>query len=226
VRGEICLRRAATGGLCLLLAGCGAAQPGPDAAGPAPPAGLHVPVSMEGKVIGDVSGDLEVEPSPDGRSARVIAHGPDLRLRFDSTLPSRPRASSVAVVPARRVAVDLGGGHVVARFDLCLDRAVVSIALRRLGGEAPAAPATVSLGNKPFTVDGIALCFADGDVSTPFFQVALHWDAPDGTRIFLEGTVKDLADRGDAKGMPEGLRLRSAPPKPEAAILALLLLGA
>jgi hypothetical protein len=67
---------------------------------------------------------------------------------------------------------------------------------------------------RSFDVDRTALCLADGDLGAAFTLVVAHWDAPDGTRVVVEGGANDP---------PAHLVLRSEPPRSEAELLAMLL---
>jgi hypothetical protein len=159
-----------------------------------PTPGQRITLSYGGTPIGDVEGNLDVFTAPG--LVRVTVRGPRAVVHIDRT------ASEVFAKPPPAPSTS-------RRFELCLDRALVPLAL----GNAPP-PTTIELLGKTFVVDAPELCFDDGDVARSFVAVAAHWDAPDGTRVIVEAPVADPSRR---------TRLRSEPPRPEADILKLLL---
>jgi hypothetical protein len=170
-----------------LLVACGARAPS------VPTPGQRVQLFYGGAPIGDVEGDFDVFTAPD--VVRVTVKGPRAAVHIDRT------ASEILSKPPPAPSTS-------RRFELCVDRALVP-----LGISNAQAPTTIQLLGKVFVVDAPELCFDDGDLGRAFVAIAAHWDAPNGTRVFVEAPVGDRSRR---------TRLRSEPAKPEADILALL----
>jgi hypothetical protein len=169
-----------------VLVACGGRAPA------VPSSGQRVTLSYGGEPIGDVEGNLEVFKAPG--VVRVTVKGPRAVVHIDRT------ANEVLSRPPPPPSTS-------RRFELCVDRSLVPLAV----GSAP--PTMIQLLGRAFVVDAPELCFDDGDVARAFVAVTAHWDAPDGTRIFVEAPVGDASRR---------TRLRSEPAKPEVDILKLL----
>lgn len=194
--------------LALSIAACRASAPvvAPVVAAPRPP---QVPLFYAGHPVGGIRGARDVW-MPHRGFARLTMRAP-----VEVTLDDARWPASGSPAPPKR-AFDVGE-HVVEAFEVCLDPAVVPLALRRAETaawpRAKDAPTTLTVQGHPFTVDHVALCFDDGDLARPLILVTSWWDAPDGTRIFIEGANDST---------PE-VRMWSDPPLPGAAVLGLLL---
>ncbi|NUO53207.1 MAG: hypothetical protein HOV80_30535, partial [Polyangiaceae bacterium] len=78
---------------------------------------------------------------------------------------------------------------------------------------------TIQLQNRRFVVDQALVRLRDEDASNPYVNLTAHWDAQDGTRVFVDyvGILQPITD--------SKIRFRSDPPKPQSEVLALLLFG-
>jgi hypothetical protein len=159
----------------------------------------RVDLSYGDEPIGDVEAEFEVFEAPD--LVRMTVKGPRAVVRLDRTAsevlskPSRPRRPRNPSEP---------------QLELCLDGEVLPVALRK----APESPATIQVDGKVFVVDWGKVCLRDGDVTQLFVLVSAHWDASNGTRVYVDAPL------GEASST---FRWRSEPAKPQAEILALIL---
>jgi translocation and assembly module TamB len=73
--------------------------------------------------------------------------------------------------------------------------------------------------DKTFLVDRGTVLLREEDPGNPYLNVTAHWDAPDGTTIFVDyvGPLKPMSR--------ENFSFRSNPPRPEGEVLALLIFG-
>jgi hypothetical protein len=159
-----------------------------------------VPLRLDGAPIGDVSGVLDVYVSRDGTYTRfTVQTEPHIWLQnhlFASRGDQRPRSP---------------------RVDICADNAVFAVELR---DRVPDPSATVKVLGHTLAVDKIELCLRDSDLAKLYVLAVCHWDAPDGSRVFIESALDD--DPSD----PTPVRLRSEPPRPENELLGILMVPA
>ncbi len=77
----------------------------------------------------------------------------------------------------------------------------------------------VQLRARRFEIDQALVRLRDEDASNPYVNLTAHWDAPDGSRIFVDyiGVLSPITD--------EKIKFRSDPPRSQAEILAILAFG-
>ncbi|MBL9025222.1 MAG: translocation/assembly module TamB domain-containing protein [Myxococcales bacterium] len=77
----------------------------------------------------------------------------------------------------------------------------------------------IQLQDRRFVIDQALVRLRDEDASNPYVNLTAHWDAADGSRIFVDyvGVLQPITD--------DKIKFRSDPPRSQAEILALLIFG-
>lgn len=77
----------------------------------------------------------------------------------------------------------------------------------------------IQLQDRRFVIDQALVRLRDEDASNPYVNLTAHWEAPDGSRIFVDyiGVLQPITD--------DKIKFRSDPPRSQAEILALLIFG-
>lgn len=167
---------------------------------------------------------LRLPPSPPFRRARLTpqpleAH-PDVRILQAGAPAQAPsmRQGRYDLGIVLRHAVIRGSG---LRLVLSTDpsRPIRSTSTGSLEGSIILEAGELSLLGKTFTVDRGVVDVDAEEPDNPFVNVTAHWDAPDGTVVFVDyvGRIAPIT-RDD-------LRFRSTPPRSEDAVVGLLLFG-
>ncbi len=209
--------------------------------------GEAIPLVLGGQSLGTVRGDVVVsvarrQPEGGGPSELdVVLAGTNLRLRVPPSsggavqqLDEHPYiAISHPVVPPvterdeaahstltiALAGTTIEGPGLVLRLSTVSDKPVHITNRGEVGGEITLDGGELDVMGKKFRVDrGVARLRSEAP-GNPYVNVTTHWEAPDGTVVFCDYV-------GDLKPVTrEKLRFRSEPPRPESAVLSLVLFG-
>lgn len=203
-----------------------------------------LPVMLGGVELGEAWGTMDLSARTSGREIAVDARSSNLHF----TLPPSSRRDVQDLAPNPDITIShqppspeedrRAPGRPIA-VAVHLDGAVIEgsgiyLKLSTAPGSPPTfvlgGPTTVASGdvrvvsgsieqvNRKFVVDQGSVQF-QGEVGNPYINATAHWDAPDGSRLFVDyvGTLKPISRTK--------LQLRSNPPRSQQEILAMLLFG-
>jgi translocation and assembly module TamB len=205
-----------------------------------------LPITLEGVPFGDARGnvglDMKLEdrtlvvdlnlsndlalPPQTGRATQRLEANPDVTISHHVAAPTEQRAAdalglrvnvtiSKLVLQGRGIWVSLGTGASPPRIE-------VTNTLHAQGDVLVQSGHFTVLG-KQFTIDahdGSLVHLRDEEPANPFLNVTAHWDAPDGTRIFVDyvGVLFPVTN--------DKLRFRSSGDLTQQQIFGALLFGA
>lgn len=201
------------------------------------------PVASEGVPLGNVTGqvDANVSVRTDGIQALLVTRGvrlqlppsanrdvqeleghPDVRVAQplyapkpddeDDTGASTPLTLTILLSPTEIVGNQVRIAFLTEAPLTVRDDGVVK-------GEIVVTDGELTVLDKTFRVDRGRVLLREEEPGNPFLNVTAHWDAPDGTTVYVDyvGPLKPM-DR-------ENFTFRSQPALPESEVLALLIFG-
>lgn len=207
--------------------------------------GEEVPLTLEGVPLGSAWGDvaftaekregelsflikvptLHVKlPATSARNVQPLDDNPDVGVSHPLGPPAERRAPDALryalTFELGEVEVE-GSGlklHVTSSADA--PPRVVLTDEARVSGDLLLARGEIEVFGKSFEIERGLIRLRREEASNPYLNATAHWDAPDGTRIFVDyvGLLKPITD--------EKLRFRANPPLSQKDILARLLLDA
>jgi hypothetical protein len=149
---------------------------------------IHVPLSVDGAPVGDVTGHWTLFSSADGSFVRFTARGKGAHISIDRVDLEH---TSSPVAGYNRGPFVLGDNLTPQSFDLCFDPSILPVALRSMTPGAATASGTFVVLNKTFTFDHAELCLKDGDLRRSFALLVFRWKAPGGVTVFVETAAED-----------------------------------
>lgn len=202
-----------------------------------------LPVTLEGVELGEAWGHIDLAaqtrertiaatfrssdlhfkiPSATSRDVQDLEPHPDISIShqpLSSDAPTRASGRPIEIALDLRRAVIEGPGIYVSLSSVpgSLPTFVLTDKLRARG-DIHIDGGTIEQMNRKFVADQGVVHFRD-EVGNPYVNATAHWDAPDGSRVFVDyiGTINPPTR--------DKLRLRSNPPRAQQAILSLLLFG-
>ncbi len=203
-----------------------------------------LPITFEGVPIGQAFGKVSLVADKRGREVFVAVKIPELHLNLPASSsrnvqsldPHPDIMVSHAVGPVKELrqegalawitSVDLGELHIEGTgIDVKVKSPKESpprIELReeaRLSGDVEVTNGTFDVIGKRFEIERGLVRLREEDAGNPYVNVTARWDAPNGTRIYVDyvGVLKPITE--------QKLRFRSDPPLAQQAILSMILTG-
>jgi translocation and assembly module TamB len=168
--------------------------------------------------------ELQVKlPATTGRGVQGLEENPTIRVSHPLGAEQETRGPE-----ALRYVITLDLGNVGIRGDL-LDVQVtgakgapprIELAeTARIAGDIELVKGSLQLLNKRFDIERGLVRLRPEDTANPYVNVTAHWDAPDGSRIFIDyvGTLLPIT--------PDKLKFRSSTSRTQSEILATVLFG-
>lgn len=207
--------------------------------------GRELPLAMEGVPLGRIRGKVEVAvkneekrifssvrvpsfhlelPTTIGRNVQSLSRHPDIK----TLQPLEPRKDTESSFKAPKIVVQLNveqgevegqNVHLVLSTPKDNPPRVELTDTFRLYGDIELVSGKFELLSKSFELDRGFVHLRGEEDPNPFVNITLHWDAPDGSRIFVDyvGTMMPITD--------DKIRFRSDPPRGKQEIVGILVLG-
>ena len=201
------------------------------------------PIASEGVPLGNVTGtvDANVSVRDDGVQALLVTRGVRLQLPPSANqdvqeLEAHPDVEIAQPLYAPKPDEDEEGGRttpvtltiVLSPTEIVGNQVRIAflteapLTVRNDGvikGEIVVTGGELTVLDKTFRVDRGRVLLREEEPGNPFLNVTAHWDAPDGTTVYVDyvGPLKPM-DR-------ENFTFRSQPAMPESEVLALLIFG-
>ncbi len=206
--------------------------------------GEELPITVEGVPIGKARGKVDFRlalgegevamdvdltdttidlPASSGRNVQSLDPAPGVTITPSPDRPREARSSRATrwVVNVRVKDADVRSSLFDARLDTAAEAPIRLVLSDRLhaDGDIVIERGRIQLQDRRFEVDQALIRLRDEDASNPYVNLTAHWDAPDGSRVFVDyvGLLQPITD--------DKIRFRSDPPRSQNEILALLLFG-
>jgi translocation and assembly module TamB len=210
--------------------------------------GDAIPLTLEGVPLGTAYGTLRFMPDPTQEEGEIALRVkvPSFHLQLPAASsrnvqsleehadfnPSHPldaivkKEEEVKDALRYRLTIDIGQMRVEGTgLDVTIasaDEAPPRVVLHgetHVGGQIEIVRGKFEVFGKAFEIERGLVRMREEDTSNPYVNITAHWDAPDGTRVFVDfnGTLRPFTD--------DKLRFRSNPPRTDQEILAILLFG-
>lgn len=168
------------------------------------------------------SDDLVVNlPGSAQRNVQSLDEHPDVNVSHALGPPQRRRdeeddGRAIAVSVALRNAVIMSGNTLDVRLSTTRPLRAGTGAVT---GEIELTDGSLGLLGKRFSIDRGTVRLDEENPGNPDVNVTAHWDAPDGTTVFIDyiGRLRPLTQ--------DKIRFRSSPPRSQQALITLILLG-
>jgi len=168
------------------------------------------------------SDDLVVKlPGSARRDVQSLDEHPDVNVSHALGPPERGEADegsspAVAVTVALRNAEIISGNTLDVRLSTTRP---LRTSTGTVTGEIELTTGSLGLLGKRFSIDRGVVRLDDDHPGNPDVNVTAHWDAPDGTTVFIDyiGRLRPLTQ--------DKIRFRSSPPRSQQALITLILLG-
>ncbi|MDI1483151.1 translocation/assembly module TamB domain-containing protein [Polyangium sp. y55x31] len=203
----------------------------------------ELPVTFEGVPLGHAHGKIVLAAEKEGREVSLTVSVPALHLALPASStrgvqsldPNPDVAVSHALGPPKEerpkdalaylFTFELGDIRIEgmgADLELTGGSTPPRVALTdetRLSGDVEISRGSFEIVGKKFEIERGLVRLRPEEAGNPYVNVTARWDAPDGTRVFVDYV-------GDLKPITEQkLKFRSSPPMSQQAILSMILIG-
>jgi translocation and assembly module TamB len=203
-----------------------------------------LPLTLEGAPVGNAWGTLKLSaetrertlaidirssnlhlalPASSSRNVQSLDDNSDIHPSHDLHAPELPRAEGArnySLVLHLENALIEGSGIRIGLSTVEASPPTVLVAARTYTkGDIVLTNGTVEVMGRKFVLEQGLVRLRENEASNPYLNVTAHWDAPDGSRVFVDyiGVLDPITN--------DKLRFRSNPPRSQQETLALLLFG-